>query len=370
VQLSLLPPTLYPGSSLEPPTPRVSIYFEIGDSPFSLSLLKSAKILPARKGAVPSFAISWEIEHRICYKAHMRMICDVRPADLKNPAARSEETLGRPAPQARLARALRCAECARRFTAFANKREFRVMNGTKTSLHGWVSTDSRARIQPVSYDCHCRHRSHYPGDHPRFPALGRVPTPKCPRPRDSLPTERSSVSTPGSLLRPAPSQTWKIFLQICNSLQFSAMHIPDGFLSNRVAVSLDVLSGAGILYAARRLKIEQFGRMVPVMGVLSAFVFAAQMLNFPVFGGTSGHFAGARCSASCWAVGRTHDDGDGDLPRRCSCRMAESWLWALTCSTWGRFRVLRIRGVSDAGLATKAGQGSGALRLFRGWSSV
>jgi cobalt/nickel transport system permease protein len=70
------------------------------------------------------------------------------------------------------------------------------------------------------------------------------------------------------------------------------MHIPDGFLSNRIALSFDVLSGAGILLAARRLKLERYGHMVPVMGVLSAFVFAAQMLNFPVFGGTSGHLVG------------------------------------------------------------------------------
>jgi cobalt/nickel transport system permease protein len=70
------------------------------------------------------------------------------------------------------------------------------------------------------------------------------------------------------------------------------MHIPDGFLTNRVAVSLDVLSGAGILYAARRAKVDFSGRMVPVMGVLAAFVFAAQMLNFPILGGTSGHLIG------------------------------------------------------------------------------
>lgn len=70
------------------------------------------------------------------------------------------------------------------------------------------------------------------------------------------------------------------------------MHIPDGFLSNRVALSLDVLSGTGIAYAAKRLKLEQFGHTIPIMGVLSAFVFAAQMLNFPVFGGTSGHLLG------------------------------------------------------------------------------
>ena len=70
------------------------------------------------------------------------------------------------------------------------------------------------------------------------------------------------------------------------------MHIPDGFLTNRIALSLDALSGVSILFAARRLKLELFARMIPIMGVLSAFIFAAQMLNFPVFGGTSGHLVG------------------------------------------------------------------------------
>jgi cobalt/nickel transport system permease protein len=70
------------------------------------------------------------------------------------------------------------------------------------------------------------------------------------------------------------------------------MHIPDGLLANRITVSLDVLSGAGILYAARRAKVDFSSRRVPVMGVLGAFVFAAQMLNFPIIGGTSGHLIG------------------------------------------------------------------------------
>jgi cobalt/nickel transport system permease protein len=70
------------------------------------------------------------------------------------------------------------------------------------------------------------------------------------------------------------------------------MHLPDGFLTNRVALSLDALSGVSILYAAHRLKLELCSRIIPIMGVLSAFVFAAQMLNFPVFGGTSGHLVG------------------------------------------------------------------------------
>ncbi len=70
------------------------------------------------------------------------------------------------------------------------------------------------------------------------------------------------------------------------------MHIPDGFLTNRIAASMDVVSGIGILYAARRAKVDFAGRMVPIMGVLAAFVFAAQLLNFPLLGGTSGHLIG------------------------------------------------------------------------------
>ncbi len=70
------------------------------------------------------------------------------------------------------------------------------------------------------------------------------------------------------------------------------MHIPDGFLTNRVAVSLDVISCANIVYAARCVKLDISGRVVPIMGVLAAFVFASQMLNFPILGGTSGHLIG------------------------------------------------------------------------------
>jgi cobalt/nickel transport system permease protein len=70
------------------------------------------------------------------------------------------------------------------------------------------------------------------------------------------------------------------------------MHIPDGFLSNKIALSLDLISGATVLYAARRVRLEASARMIPIMGVLAAFVLAAQMLNFPVLGGTSGHLVG------------------------------------------------------------------------------
>jgi cobalt/nickel transport system permease protein len=70
------------------------------------------------------------------------------------------------------------------------------------------------------------------------------------------------------------------------------MHIPDGFLSNRIALGLDAVSAASILFSARRARIDESGRTIPTMGVLAAFVFGAQLLNFPLLGGTSGHLVG------------------------------------------------------------------------------
>ena len=71
------------------------------------------------------------------------------------------------------------------------------------------------------------------------------------------------------------------------------MHIPDGFLSNSVNAVTFVISAGACTYGVRRVN-RNFGeREVPLMGVTAAFIFAAQMLNFPVAGGTSGHFLGA-----------------------------------------------------------------------------
>jgi len=71
------------------------------------------------------------------------------------------------------------------------------------------------------------------------------------------------------------------------------MHIPDGFLSNTVNAVTFVISAGACTYGVRRVN-RNFGeREVPLMGVTAAFIFAAQMLNFPVAGGTSGHFLGA-----------------------------------------------------------------------------
>jgi cobalt/nickel transport system permease protein len=71
------------------------------------------------------------------------------------------------------------------------------------------------------------------------------------------------------------------------------MHIPDGFLSAAVAVVLWIISIGAIAIALRRVNQDLGERQVPVMGVLAAAIFAGQMLNFAVAGGTSGHLMGA-----------------------------------------------------------------------------
>jgi cobalt/nickel transport system permease protein len=75
------------------------------------------------------------------------------------------------------------------------------------------------------------------------------------------------------------------------------MHIPDGFLSAEVAAGTAVVSVAAVGYGLRRARDTLDERRVPLLGVTAAFVFAAQMLNFPVAGGTSGHFLGAALAA-------------------------------------------------------------------------
>ena len=75
------------------------------------------------------------------------------------------------------------------------------------------------------------------------------------------------------------------------------MHIPDGFLSNEVAVACAIPAVAAVGYGLRRADVDLDDRRVPLLGVTAAFVFAAQMLNFPVAGGTSGHFLGAALAA-------------------------------------------------------------------------
>jgi cobalt/nickel transport system permease protein len=76
-----------------------------------------------------------------------------------------------------------------------------------------------------------------------------------------------------------------------------ALHIPDGFLSAGVALACGLLAVVAVAYALRVANVELDDARVPLLGVLAAFIFAAQMLNFPIAGGTSGHFLGATLAA-------------------------------------------------------------------------
>jgi cobalt/nickel transport system permease protein len=70
------------------------------------------------------------------------------------------------------------------------------------------------------------------------------------------------------------------------------MHIPDGFLSLPVWSAMDGAALPSVAYLARRAQRESSDHKIPLMGVMGAFVFAAQTINFPVGNGTSGHLLG------------------------------------------------------------------------------
>ncbi len=70
------------------------------------------------------------------------------------------------------------------------------------------------------------------------------------------------------------------------------MHIPDGFLSTPAWATLDALAVPAVAWAARRAAPQRDEGRIPLMGVMGAFVFAAQMVNFPVGMGASGHLLG------------------------------------------------------------------------------
>jgi len=75
------------------------------------------------------------------------------------------------------------------------------------------------------------------------------------------------------------------------------MHIPDGFISTPVAAAGIVVAAGSVACAVKATSKKMGEKQIPLMGVLAAFIFAAQMLNFPVAGGTSGHLIGAALAA-------------------------------------------------------------------------
>jgi cobalt/nickel transport system permease protein len=103
------------------------------------------------------------------------------------------------------------------------------------------------------------------------------------------------VSTSDWLSQPLPSVPARAIV-VPETLSHSGpapMHIPDGFLSTPVALLLWVVAIVTVAYALLRVNRDLDDRKVPLMGVMAAVIFAGQMLNFSVAGGTSGHLMGA-----------------------------------------------------------------------------
>ncbi len=103
------------------------------------------------------------------------------------------------------------------------------------------------------------------------------------------------------------------------------MHIPDGFLNIATVATTYIVSGGALGYAVRIASKKLGEKQIPLMGVLAAFIFAAQMLNFPIAGGTSGHLIGSALAAillgpwasvliiSCVLIGQSLIFQDGGL---------------------------------------------------------
>jgi cobalt/nickel transport system permease protein len=75
------------------------------------------------------------------------------------------------------------------------------------------------------------------------------------------------------------------------------MHIPDGFLDAKTIIATGAFSAAGLGTALRQAGKYLQSRRIPLIGLTAAFIFVAQMVNFPVAGGTSGHLLGATLAA-------------------------------------------------------------------------
>ncbi|WP_210438417.1 energy-coupling factor ABC transporter permease [Nocardioides xinjiangensis] len=75
------------------------------------------------------------------------------------------------------------------------------------------------------------------------------------------------------------------------------MHVPDGFLDAPTSVATGVVAAAAVAVALRGARRELDDRTAPMAGLVATFVFAAQMINFPVGAGTSGHLMGGALAA-------------------------------------------------------------------------
>jgi cobalt/nickel transport system permease protein len=87
------------------------------------------------------------------------------------------------------------------------------------------------------------------------------------------------------------------FRRLIVLLSPAPLHIPDGFLTLAIALIFWAITIVTVGIAISKTNKSLGEKQIPLMGIMAAFIFAAQMLNFPVAGGTSGHFLGGALAA-------------------------------------------------------------------------
>ena len=75
------------------------------------------------------------------------------------------------------------------------------------------------------------------------------------------------------------------------------MHIPDGFIDGQTSLAGGAVAVAGLGVCLKKASDTMEDKQIPLAGLTAAFVFAVQMLNFPVASGTSGHLLGGVLAA-------------------------------------------------------------------------
>ena len=78
------------------------------------------------------------------------------------------------------------------------------------------------------------------------------------------------------------------------------MHIPDGFIDIPTSLAFAGLSAAGVALSLKGAKSSLDEKTAPLAGLTATFIFAVQMLNFPVAAGTSGHLLGGSECTTEW----------------------------------------------------------------------
>lgn len=112
------------------------------------------------------------------------------------------------------------------------------------------------------------------------------------------------------------------------------MHMADALVAPAVAGTMYVCSAAAAGYSVRKMKLEEDARKIPVMGVMGAFVFAAQMINFTIPGtGSSGHLCGGMLLSAVLGPFAGFLTMIGVLLIQCLL-FADGGILALGCNVW------------------------------------